>query len=184
MAADDSKPIPVMLAGVECMAEGHSFHRCNNVILMAYSWAYDRFIQAINRIHRLNSVGPVNVYSLICASSVDRKLEANIQEKGDAAELVLDGQLIGQDPVELNLAELLQIARDDFNSAGNQSTLDESRLVLQWPALAATLAHAMASWDLLQQPPSPRSPTPRLAQQPAPIPCDLPLWRQAFRWAA
>ena len=25
--------LPVMLAGVECMSEGHSFHLCNNVIL-------------------------------------------------------------------------------------------------------------------------------------------------------
>lgn len=56
---------PVLLAGVECMAEGHSFHRCRNVVLMAYSWAYDKFEQAINRIHRLNSTGPVNVYPLI-----------------------------------------------------------------------------------------------------------------------
>jgi SNF2 family DNA or RNA helicase len=28
---------PVMLAGVECMAELHNFHLCNNVMLMAYS---------------------------------------------------------------------------------------------------------------------------------------------------
>ena len=35
----DESSIPVMLAGVECMAEGHSFHLANNVILMAYSWA-------------------------------------------------------------------------------------------------------------------------------------------------
>jgi len=35
----DTESIPVMLAGVECMAEGHSFHLANNVILMAYSWA-------------------------------------------------------------------------------------------------------------------------------------------------
>ena len=29
----DDASIPVMLAGVECMAEGHSFHLTNNVIL-------------------------------------------------------------------------------------------------------------------------------------------------------
>ena len=83
-----------MLAGVECMSEGHSFHLCSNVILLAYSWAFDKFLQAINRIWRLNSIRDVDVYPIICDGSIDRKLEANIQEKGDAAELVLDGQLL------------------------------------------------------------------------------------------
>jgi SNF2 family DNA or RNA helicase len=46
---------PVLLAGQECMAELHNFHLCNNVILTAYSWAFDKFEQFINRAHRLNS---------------------------------------------------------------------------------------------------------------------------------
>jgi hypothetical protein len=54
---------PVALAGAECMAELHSFHLCNNVILTAYSWAFDKFEQGINRAHRLNSPWPVNVWS-------------------------------------------------------------------------------------------------------------------------
>ena len=53
--AADRVSIPVMLAGVECMAEGHSFHLANNVILIAYSWAYDKFKQALDRVHRMNS---------------------------------------------------------------------------------------------------------------------------------
>jgi hypothetical protein len=78
------------------MSEGHSFNLCNNVILLAYSWAYDKFIQGINRVHRINSLKPVNVYSIICDGSIDRKLENMIQEKGDTCELVLDGQLLGE----------------------------------------------------------------------------------------
>ncbi len=107
-------PYQVMLAGVESMAEGHSYPMCNNVILMCYSWAYDKFEQAINRAHRINSVWNVNVYPIICDRSIDRKLEAMIQEKGDASELVLDGRLIGEQSTEVNLAELLDIARKEF----------------------------------------------------------------------
>jgi len=66
-----------MLAGVECMSEGHSFPLCSNVILLAYSWAFDKFVQAINRIHRLNSVKDVDVYPIICDGSIDRKLDLN-----------------------------------------------------------------------------------------------------------
>jgi hypothetical protein len=75
--------------------------------LIAYSLAYDKFKQALNLVHRMNSVKPVNVYVILCQGSIDRKLESLIQEKSDAAELVLDGQLIGERSEEVTLAELL-----------------------------------------------------------------------------
>jgi hypothetical protein len=155
--------IPVLLAGVDCMAEGHSFHRCNNVILIDYSWAMDKFIQAINRVWRLNSERDINMYAILCAGSIDRKLEANIQEKGDAAELVLDGALLGQDPEKVNLAELLQIAHREFAQAGKAgaAAIHESDLLAQWPALRASLAQAMAAWDSGTMVSAPRPAAPR-----------------------
>lgn len=136
--------IPVMLAGVECMSEGHSFHLANNVILIAYSWAYDKFKQALDRVHRMISVKDVNVYVVICQGSIDRKLESLIQEKGDSAELVLDGQLIGERTEEVNLAELLKIALREFNV--EESTLDEAVIQKDWPSLRQKLQSAMATW--------------------------------------
>jgi len=183
-----------MLAGVECMSEGHSFHLCSNVILLAYSWAFDKFLQAINRIWRLNSIRDVDVYPIICDGSIDRKLEANIQEKGDAAELVLDGQLLGEDPGEVNLAELLQIAQRDFATLKASGTLDERKLIEEWPALRSQLAKAMRLWespaleagrsDLDARRPTPVPTTgPRPSAQnnnSAPIFADLPLWQRVF----
>ena len=139
--------VPVMLAGVECMSEGFSFHLCSNVILLAYSWAFDKFLQAIDRIWRLNSVKDVDVYPIICDGSIDKKLEANIQEKGDAAELVLDGQLLGEDPSEVNLAELFQIAARKFAKMKESGTLDEPELEKEWPATRSHLAQAMKLWS-------------------------------------
>ena len=141
--APQASEYPVLLAGVESVAEGHSMHLCNNVVLMCYSWAYDKFEQAINRAHRLNSPWDVNVYPIICDGSIDRKLEALIQEKGDAAELVLDGHLLGEHTSEVNLAELLNIARQEFTT---DNTVDEAALELQWPALRAELAQLAAEW--------------------------------------
>jgi hypothetical protein len=137
--------IPVMLAGVECMAEGHSFHRANNVILIAYSWAYDKFIQAMNRVHRMNSEKPVNVYVVICEGTIDRKLESLIGDKGDAAELVLDGRLIGEKTDEVNLATLLRVAKAEFDPT--HKTLDEALIHAQWPQLRLKLGNAMRAWD-------------------------------------
>jgi hypothetical protein len=141
----DVHSIPVMLAGVECMAEGHSFHRANNVILLAYSWAADKFKQALDRVHRLNSEKPVNIYVVLCQGSIDRKLESLTDEKTDASDLVLDGRLIGERSEEVNLAELLNIARREFNRTDN--TLDEALLQEGWPDLRSRLGTAMQQWD-------------------------------------
>jgi hypothetical protein len=134
---------PVALCGAECMAELHSFHLCNNVILTAYSWAFDKFEQGINRAHRLNSPWPVNVWSVVCDGSIDRKLEAGIHEKKDAAELVLDGHLLGESPQEVNLHELLRLAQSEFKSV---KTIDEDELKQGWPRLRAALGMAFLDW--------------------------------------
>jgi excinuclease UvrABC helicase subunit UvrB len=183
------KAFPVLLCGVESCAEGHSWPQASNVILMAYSWAFDKFLQSINRVHRLNSESDVNLYNVICDGSIDRKLESNIQEKGDAAELVLDGQLLGEDPCEVNLAELLQIAQKDFANMKAAGTLDERELEKEWPATCPQLGQAMKLWSQ----PANVIPLPVLTNTVSPPANkaamrtrpewwdDLPLWRQAFR---
>jgi hypothetical protein len=149
--------IPVMLAGVESMSEGHSFHRANNVILIAYSWAYDKFIQAINRVHRINSTRPINVYVVLVDGTIDARLESLIQEKSDAAELVLDGRLIGERSEEVSLAELLQVARASFGQ--DLRTLDETALERAWPDLRRRLGAAGQGWDALPGRPTVAAPT-------------------------
>ncbi len=180
---------PVLLAGVESMAELHSFPYCNNVGLLSYSWAYDKFEQFINRVHRINSPWPVDVWSIICEGSIDRVLEDNVHTKGDASDLVLDGHLLGENPQEVNLHELLNLAQRDFKR--NAKTIDEPALEKNWPALRSALAAAYRGWSacgptqiIAQR--TPRIPTP----PPTPIIApdhatvkvdDLPLWRQRLR---
>jgi hypothetical protein len=105
----------------------------------------DTVEQAINRVHRLNSTKPVNVYSIICEGSIDRKLEAMIQEKGDACELVLDGHLMGEQQEEVNLAELLEIARREFDP--KSKTVDEAKLDAEWPAMRQQLSTSQQAWE-------------------------------------
>ncbi|MGN6556197.1 MAG: hypothetical protein ACTHLW_21005, partial [Verrucomicrobiota bacterium] len=65
------------------------------------------------------------------------------EEKSDAAELVLDGQLMQKHVEELNHAELLRIAWRDFS---NKDTIDERELMKSWPELRAGLAAAQNNW--------------------------------------
>jgi hypothetical protein len=57
---------------------------------------------------------------------------------------VLDGQLLAEDQSEVNLAELLHIAREEF-SDGN--TIDEATLEVDWPKLRLQLGRAMQGWS-------------------------------------
>ena len=143
MAAQFKKGLPkgkpVLLAGIKAMGEGNSWHLCNNVILLCFDWAYDLFEQGINRIHRLNSTKPVNVYPIICEGTIDRRLDSLIEEKGDAAELVLDGELLGENIEAVNLGALLKLAGAEF---ANVKTYSESLLEREWGALRDSMERA------------------------------------------
>ncbi len=137
---------PVVLAGIKAMAEGHDWPLANNVVLFAYDWAYDLFEQAINRVHRLNSIADVNVWAIMCENSIDLKLEALIGEKGDAAELVLDGKLVTDQTTEVNFAKLLQIAESAFAKFDKTNVVDEEVLELDWPDLRDGLRTAFRKY--------------------------------------
>jgi hypothetical protein len=143
-ARDES--IPIILASVESMAEGHSCPGVSNAIPISYSWAMDKFRQAIDRIYRLNSVKDVNVWSVLCEQTIDPKLESNIRDKGDASDLVLDGKLMGEPFHEENFFELLKYARKNFDPAAN--VIDDEVLHEAWPDLRARLHSAQSAWNL------------------------------------
>lgn len=139
-----NRKVPVLLAGIESMAEMHSFPECTNAILMSYSWAWDKFEQAINRIHRINSRGPVHVYSIICEGSIDRKLEEMIHEKADSAELVIDGKLLEKEQPEVDFCKLIAVAEKEFHSS--VQSIDERTLKNEWSHLRQNLTSAAAQW--------------------------------------
>ena len=169
---------PVLLAGNRAMGEGNSWNLCNNLIQYCWDWAYDTAAQMMERVHRLNSMWPVNIYPIICTGTIDRKLESLLGEKTDSAELVLDGKLIGAVSEEVNLLQLLQLAHSEFTAEG---TIDERECEAAWPALRARLAAAALALGGTGDPPvplgdPPKDPTPvgrdsvEPSNDPAPIP--------------
>jgi hypothetical protein len=173
---------PVMLAGIDCMAEGHNFFRCANVIHYSYPWALDKVIQADDRAHRLNSTGPVNSYRLICEGTIDRRLESQIDEKSDAAELILDGHLLGEAKQELNMNELLDFAFKEFSEARN--TLDEQTLEQEWQmdnGLRSRLTEAQTLWDTEERGVHAASPSPTLHTSAPTIIIPQPHWLTRYQ---
>jgi hypothetical protein len=143
-AAFNSGECPITLAGIDSMAEGHNWDNVNNVILTSYSWAADKFTQAISRVHRLTSRKDVNLFVVLCDQSADRVLEDNINEKTNSSELAIDGRLLGEDAEEKSMSELLRDAMRDFKS--NQECPDEQKLTETWPALREQLRDGASAW--------------------------------------
>ena len=121
---------PVLIAGIESMGEGHSFECASHLVIPSLSWAYDANRQAIERVHRLTSKKEVIIYAMITANSIDERLAAIFQEKGDASDLALDGRLFDEDKEEVSLADLIRSATLDFDPAA--TTLPEASLVQEW----------------------------------------------------
>ncbi|HEY6168959.1 MAG TPA: hypothetical protein VI454_13035, partial [Verrucomicrobiae bacterium] len=76
--------------------------------------------------------------------TIDRRLEELNHEKGDAAELVIDGRLLQEEQIEVSLADLLRSAEAEFDPASE--TIDEAALEHEWPALRTNLMLAASRW--------------------------------------
>ncbi len=149
--------LPVMLAGTACMSEGFNFPRCTHVVHLDFSLSADHMVQADNRIHRLNSVGPVHSWRILVDGTVDRALEALDGEKQDAAELVLDGHLLNAPVEDVTPSRILAQAGAEWEA---HATPEQSRTT------GATLAQLIAS--VARQ--APRWPTAPPASTPGAIP--------------
>ncbi len=130
----------VMVAGQKAMGEGHSFECCPNLVRMSLDWAFDINDQSGDRVHRITSPDTVRIYDLITENTVDERLADLYHEKGDSANLALDGRLFAERTEEVNLAQLLRDAIDSFDPAA--PTIDEQTLEDEWPRLQAKLRHA------------------------------------------
>ncbi len=121
-----------MVAGLNAMSEGHDIACCSNLILPSYSWAYDENEQFIHRIWRLTSPKPVTIYALIMTGTIDERIWQLWSEKGDSAQLALDGRLTENCVEEVDLAKLLESAVRNFDP--DAPTVDEQDIEAQWNA--------------------------------------------------
>lgn len=136
----------VMIAGVQAMGEGHSFDGCPNLIVPSLDWAYDVNSQFVDRVWRMTSKKPVNVYVLATEGSVDEYLLEVYKEKDDSSQLALDGSLTALDMDEASVEALLEKAITGYKHGA--ATIDETDLHAEWPALRGRLGLAQNSFAL------------------------------------
>ena len=125
-----AKQFSCMVAGIKAMGEGNSFECCSNLIMPSQSWAYDENEQFIHRVWRINSPGPVTIWQMVMENTIDELLLELFHEKGDSAQLALDGRLFEEKVEEVDLAALLAGAVRNFKA--NAATVDEFSIEEQW----------------------------------------------------
>lgn len=121
-----NREFSVMVAGQKAMAEGHSFGGCNNLITPSIEWAFDINDQIIDRVHRLDSIKPVNIYIVQTDGSIDQPIAKLFKDKSDSSSLAFDGVLVEEVVQEVDALQLAAMAGQSFNHEG--MTIPESAL--------------------------------------------------------
>jgi hypothetical protein len=102
----------VFCAGVKAIRLGHNLDAANAVILHGLDWDYETTTQFIDRVHRRTSKNPVDVYCLLPTLDGQETLTSRkwdiLAQKGQAADLALDGRLIEQLEAEVDKATVIR----------------------------------------------------------------------------
>jgi hypothetical protein len=109
---------PILCASIHAMNLGHNLDCASAVIVNGLPWDFATFDQAINRVHRITSKRPVDIYiaqSVIrddtddfrLGASLDQKMRRLIRDKGESSALALDGTLPERDEITINLQDFL-----------------------------------------------------------------------------
>ena len=83
--------VPVLIASLTSMSQGHDFSACPTVILPTLSLAFDDNEQFLHRVWRLNTVNPITVHLVSTSHSVDQRVAEIYLEKRAQTRLVIDG---------------------------------------------------------------------------------------------
>jgi SNF2 family DNA or RNA helicase len=84
----------VLCVGVNAMRLGHNLDVASTVVLVGLPWDHATLVQFEGRVWRLTSKRPVNVFVVMTRGSLDERKWELLLNKGAAADVALDGQLI------------------------------------------------------------------------------------------
>lgn len=83
--------LPVLIASLNSMSQGHDFPDCPTVILPTLALAFDDNEQFLHRVWRLTSSKPITVHIVSTSHSIDQRIAEIYLEKRAVTKLVIDG---------------------------------------------------------------------------------------------
>jgi len=116
---------------------GHNLDKGTAVVLLGLDWDYETYAQFTERIHRLTSVNPVDVYVVIPGeqnlSLVGRKWDV-ISDKAKGAGMAIDGHIPEQNEDPPDIAAIVkEMVEKGLPATGNE--IIESTVAEAWDAI-------------------------------------------------
>jgi hypothetical protein len=125
----------VFCAGIQAVRLGHNLDKGSAIVINGMPWDWESFDQYVKRVRRLTSERDIDVHLVIPKSKVtqtltDKKWEL-LQQKGQAADLALDGRLIEKDIEEIKAEDVLkELMETGVKASGDE--VDEAEVETSW----------------------------------------------------
>lgn len=87
---DDS--CKVIIGSIPAMGRGRTLTAATNVIFLDEPWNMGTKEQCEDRAHRVGTTGTVNIYTVIAKNTIDERINQLVREKGELADMVVDGK--------------------------------------------------------------------------------------------
>ena len=139
----------VLCAGVQALKLGHSLEAASSVVLLGLPDSWFVLDQFVERVHRLTSKKPVNIYVILPRGSIAQTKWDVLQKKGDSSDLAFDGEFLPREekPVNWN-EELREMRRRGIGLKATEDLVPEEEIAAAWqriPHLLPSLTPARAS---------------------------------------
>jgi SNF2 family DNA or RNA helicase len=107
----------IIIGTIGAMGTGVTLNKATAVIFADKAWTASDNMQAEDRAHRIGTVRPVNIISMVAKGTVDERIEERLVENKDLFEKVVNGKvektevikflcdILGVDPLELKRAQ-------------------------------------------------------------------------------
>ena len=132
IAAFAEGPAQVLCTGVQAMRLGHSLEAASVAIVLGFPWSHEAIDQFVKRVHRLTSARPVTIYFVYPKGSMGERKHSLLGEKGAAADLALDGQLIDVPEEPIDWRAVIKEMKAAGAQLSDEDTVEESTLRELW----------------------------------------------------
>jgi hypothetical protein len=145
----------VLCVGVNAMRLGHNLDVASTVVLAGLPWDHAGLVQFEGRVWRLTSKKPVSVFVVLTRDSLDTRKWNLLQDKGAAADVALDGQLIDQPEPPIEWAKVIkEMLRSGVEVQGDE--IPETEVEVLWDRIAPLAPPIdQANYSVVQEGPAP-----------------------------